>query len=1744
MRVDQLGALYVSSSQGLWRYENSTWTQLRTGNRIGFDIDPNNPNNIVQLEGRNIRRSTDRGVTFESISTGENTIVEADGPYKKKSRFFAGGTLIDFDPHNPGTVIINDAYMAWRTSDVWAATTVWEPLFSFENTIPFSLQSPPISLTGDMAPLYSGSADVIGHRHLRNLDEVPDELLDRQNGNQVTDITYMESDPAYMYASRPQQFGSWDPRVLRTTDGKNFVRTATRPFPAGTRVGGANVAVSSTNPLNVIYVPGNGLDVKYSKDGGDSWTFANGLPSGILTRRGYYEWDHPEAADPVDGNVFYIYHSGSSSFFRSTDGGENWQKTPASLPGRGGSPDFSTVYLKPLPGQEGTMWITLGTNGLWASTDGGDSFSEVGNFEKAWMFDWGKNKPGNPNPTGYCFGRINGVWGMYQTHDLGQTWEKLPADWIPQWPRAMSADKQVYGRVYIESMGKGVMYGAITDWETNPPAAPQALNATGQQESVSLNWDDNTENDFLGYNIYRSANPSGRFVKVNDAIVTASQYTDSDAIIGSDSYYRIVALDANENESLPSPEVSAVATAGPGTPTVTLEVVDSIGSEIGPDSLVFELSTNPAITSDLTVNLGFAGLAINGTDFPALDESIVLPAPGNKKIIVVPAKDNAPAEGQEDLVIQLKAGSGYLVGTPSSGTAIIEDDPDAGAPGNLTATTESVSTIVLSWTDNANEETGYEIEVKENGGSYELAGTTDKNETTFIARQLKSNTTYTFRVRALGENGVSSYSNEDSATTNPAATGYDPGFTWDRSVDWAGQSGNPDTDQLGGEAWFYTYIEDVDAGKDAATPWWEFPQLPLVWGGNRNQWDKGLVFANPAVRQNSLRERRDGFDARYLGIPVITWSNPTGKTLPLEITGNLSMEFGTEGGRARAVDVVLLKQGANGFAKIYETRWNGEPGDTFADSISLEVEVLAGENIILSLHQSEKALRNLATLTDDLRFRIGGTTGNQPPTVTLTAPENNALLAPGGNISLEATAADPDGTVTKVVFYADTTLLGEDTTSPYAFNWTNVQEGIYQLSAIAIDDASDTTTSAPVTLFVQETTEDTLFSFAPVADAQVRKGSGAANNFGASETLRVRKHFTNNTYESYLKFEPGSIPGVIDKATLRLKVKRKDGDREHVVRYVNDDSWTESAITWNNKPGVGVALDTVSVPTAGEWIAFDVTSQVIEELSTDGVISLRLETAGSSTQGPVIEYFSKEAGDSNAPQLEILMKTGGNQIIPPSTPQNLTAKINSSEEIMLSWESEADTLTYFVLERKVGSEDFMVLDTTQTTVYSDLNLTGGSEYSYRISAFNDAGTSPYSEAVTITAPYLWVAYMSGTPVDASDNHLRPQLKLVNGGTEAITYEEITARYWFTSEDHAPLNFICDYAALGKSNVTGTILKTATPLTGANYYLEYSFAPGAGSLQPGSDSGPIQTRLYKSDWTGFDESNDHSYVESDSFKESSKITLYRNGELIWGNEPLEAPVSLSFEVTYRTGDFGNPGDNQLKPYFNIKNTGNQDVDYQDLTLRYFFTPEGSSALNFWCDYAVVGRSRILGSFEPNDPVQPGAETYMDVNFTDQAGTLHAYSQSGEIQVRATKADWSNFMEGDDFSYVSENQFTANPQVVLYYQDTLVWGILPGTAGLNSREVSSARTGTGDLNTPLLFYPNPVQDFLTISFRGKENFEAIAISLIDMQGRTVRQLEVAERKAMYNLDVSEVSEGMYFLVLITGEERFTTKVQVAR
>ena len=98
-------------------------------------------------------------------------------------------------------------------------------------------------------------------------------------------------------------------------------------------------------------------------------------------------------------------------------------------------------------------------------------------------------------------------------------------------------------------------------------------------------------------------------------------------------------------------------------------------------------------------------------------------------------------------------------------------DPPNGAPTNLTANSATSSQINLFWTDNATNETEYQVERRlASGGSFTLIATLPTDATSYInTTGLSPNTQYLYRVRAANSAGESAYSNEANATTLPRA---------------------------------------------------------------------------------------------------------------------------------------------------------------------------------------------------------------------------------------------------------------------------------------------------------------------------------------------------------------------------------------------------------------------------------------------------------------------------------------------------------------------------------------------------------------------------------------------------------------------------------------------------------------------------------------------------------------------------------------------------------------------------------------------------------------------------------------------------------------------------------------------------------------------------------------------------------------------------------------------------------------
>ena len=137
-------------------------------------------------------------------------------------------------------------------------------------------------------------------------------------------------------------------------------------------------------------------------------------------------------------------------------------------------------------------------------------------------------------------------------------------------------------------------------------------------------------------------------------------------------------------------------------------------------------------------------------------------------------------------------------------------------------------------------------------------------------------------------------------------------------------------------------------------------------------------------------------------------------------------------------------------------------------------------------------------------------------------------------------------------------------------------------------------------------------TLAAAADARVL-AVNPDTNYGTLDRLDV----DSPGEESYIRFAVSGVSGTVQSARLRLFVTNGSSNGPSI--YGTDNTWTETGITWNNRPAptTGV-IDNLDVMAAGTWVEYDVTSRV----SGDGTYSFVFQP--DSTNG--VRFDSREGG--------------------------------------------------------------------------------------------------------------------------------------------------------------------------------------------------------------------------------------------------------------------------------------------------------------------------------------------------------------------------------------------------------------------------------------------------------------------------------------------------------------------------------------
>ncbi|MEY9995713.1 hypothetical protein ABIE67_007745 [Streptomyces sp. V4I8] len=483
------GGPYDGGKGRLWRYATATgtWTDISPVAEAdtyygfaGLTVDRQKPGTVMATAysswwpDTQIFRSTDSGGTwtkawdYTSYPNRANryTMDVSSSPWltwganpsppEQTPKLGWMTEALEIDPFNSNRMMYGTGATIYGTEDLtkWdsgSQFTIKPMVQGLEETAVNDLASPPSG-----APLLSALGDIGGFRHT-DLTKVPSMMFTQPNFTTTTSLDFAETNPDTVV-----RVGNLDsgPHIAFSTD--NGANWFAGTDPSG--VSGGGTVAAAADGSRFVWSPA-GTGVQYTTGFGNSWQASSGIPAGAIVE-----------SDRVDPKTFYGFKSGK--FYVSSDGGATFSASSAA-----GLPSGDSVRFKALPGVKGDVWLaggaTDGAYGLWHSTDGGASFTKLSNVEQADAIGFGKAATDASYQALYTSAKIGGVRGIFRSVDKGVTWTRVNDD-AHQWGwtgAAITGDPRVYGRVYVATNGRGVIYGdtaggGTTDPDPDPDPTP------------------------------------------------------------------------------------------------------------------------------------------------------------------------------------------------------------------------------------------------------------------------------------------------------------------------------------------------------------------------------------------------------------------------------------------------------------------------------------------------------------------------------------------------------------------------------------------------------------------------------------------------------------------------------------------------------------------------------------------------------------------------------------------------------------------------------------------------------------------------------------------------------------------------------------------------------------------------------------------------------------------------------------------------------------------------------------------------------------------------------------------------------------------------------------------------------------------------------------------------------------------------------------------------------------------------
>ena len=441
------GVLYATTADGVYKYENGKVTDIspksekRTYRALAVSTDGNKlvvchaNTDASDCMNMNIYYSADRGSTWTQKN---NNMVKENKTVWWPDYYFSSATAsLIFDPQNDKEVWFTDWYGVWMTKDITEDKITWRlEDDGHEEAVITDILS---NKEGDVQ-LVTAMVDN-GGMFYTDINEYP---LARRGGNS-TGLDFCEDEPQYVVLSENDNAGTTGAVRISNDYGRTFKNTNFK----GTAL---KIAQNPKNFRNFMVLCINEAP-KYTTDSGKTWQTSAGVPTNMAT--GF--WGSPRAicSDRFQDGVFYIHSKGR--VYRSTDGGKNFSVVCDLMSGADGT-------IKANPYKPGEVYVTEGRKGLYISKDSGGNFTRILGITKALGISFGPSKDGNGYVT-YLLGTVKGKSGLFMSEDGCKTFIQLNDEETNKLGKAgsITADRRVYGRVFMGSGGRGIITAKYKD---------------------------------------------------------------------------------------------------------------------------------------------------------------------------------------------------------------------------------------------------------------------------------------------------------------------------------------------------------------------------------------------------------------------------------------------------------------------------------------------------------------------------------------------------------------------------------------------------------------------------------------------------------------------------------------------------------------------------------------------------------------------------------------------------------------------------------------------------------------------------------------------------------------------------------------------------------------------------------------------------------------------------------------------------------------------------------------------------------------------------------------------------------------------------------------------------------------------------------------------------------------------------------------------------------------------------------